>query len=64
MLQRMVVSIIGDTSPTASRAATALVPQIRVVRISSRAGRWLKPAHNAAGAEAAEPEDMAASVTG
>ena len=61
MLQRAVVSIIGDTWPTASRAATALLPQISVVRISSSAGRWPSRAHHVAGA--AESKDMAARVT-
>ena len=45
MDQRAVVSIMGDTWPTASRAATALLPQISVVRISSSAGRWLSQCH-------------------
>ena len=35
-IQREKVSIIGETSPTASRAATALAPQISVVKTSSR----------------------------
>ena len=34
-IQREKVSIIGETSPTASRAATAFAPQISVVNTSS-----------------------------
>ena len=34
-IQREKVSIMGDTSPTASRAATAFAPQISVVNTSS-----------------------------
>ena len=59
MLHRAVVSIMGETWPTARRAATALLPQMRVVTTSSSAGRRYSPrrkAERAAAAAAAEED--------